>query len=407
MMFLVIVCACIQAVCSKSVTQFVPHANGTLEIQADDIVFLRNRTMQGLISEVDSVQLQQAALRKDLSDAAASRQDLITTLSATVASAAQQQTMLNNLASQLAMTQSQLAATQTQLAAMQAAASSTATTPSSSEMIFVAGGDGKSTEYYTGNADNGRGWKDGPQMLQSREGPGLAYFNNKLYVFGGRVSDATTEVLINMKWQYSVPMPSARRRVRAVIYRGRVFVIGGAVGTSDAGVKTVEAFNGTHWDSSVPNMKTARSYCATAVFNNRIYVLGGWPRVRNVEYYDGGNAWVDIGDALTVHRGYASAAVFRGQLHVFGGVGTQNENVISLVQAFDVDMTNSTFGVSVTRRLRHDTVVYKGAVWLIGGDGSSKPRLEASIYNGVVAFKTEGVDMMRKARRFPAAVVIS
>ena len=95
-------------------------------------------------------------------------------------------------------------------------------------------------------------WSRGPH-LPPRGTAGAAVWHGSIYVFGGE-SQRTGSVLADVlrlapgasNWQRVGRMPAARNYARAVVYRGRIYVVGGSTVAgsvhSSTGSRIVETF---------------------------------------------------------------------------------------------------------------------------------------------------------------------
>lgn len=92
-------------------------------------------------------------------------------------------------------------------------------------------------------------------------------------------------------------------------------------------------------------MWNARRYFDAAVYNNRLYVVGGAPEsvADKVEYFDG-VAWRIASAVLDSSQGGATVSAFSGMLFVLGGAHSADGvdyTVVDTVQTFDSDKKNS------------------------------------------------------------------
>lgn len=156
----------------------------------------------------------------------------------------------------------------------------------------------------------------------------------------------------------------------ATTFNGELYVLGGR-GSSGPYLNTVEKFNGVQWQPVAP-MWNARRYFDAAVYNNRLYVVGGAPEsvADKVEYFDG-VAWRIASAVLDSSQGGATVSAFSGMLFVLGGAHSADGvdyTVVDTVQTFDSDKKNSsargtgawsTSSASMlTTRYYHSAIVY-------------------------------------------------
>jgi N-acetylneuraminic acid mutarotase len=143
-------------------------------------------------------------------------------------------------------------------------------------------------------------WRARASMAVGRVGPGIAAVNGKIYVMGGSVgsSDATRQAVASVEeydvatntWTTKASMPIASVFPAALLAsNGRIYVIGGA--NSATGVlDTVQEYDPAMntWTTRAP-MPTGRwSLSAVQSSNGKIYAIGGNRNgaLRTVEAFD-------------------------------------------------------------------------------------------------------------------------
>ncbi|WP_162558687.1 PKD domain-containing protein [Robertkochia solimangrovi] len=137
-------------------------------------------------------------------------------------------------------------------------------------------------------------WIQGPQIPAERRrgGAGLVIYNNKFYVVGGNTighnggyvnwldefDPATGE------WTVLPNAPHARDHFQAEVYNGKIYAIGGRLSGGTGGVfaplvPEVDVYNIAtgSWTTlaASKNLPTPRAAAANALFENKIYVMGG------------------------------------------------------------------------------------------------------------------------------------
>ncbi|WP_338555322.1 kelch repeat-containing protein [Paenibacillus sp. KS-LC4] len=164
----------------------------------------------------------------------------------------------------------------------------------------------------------------------------------KLFLVVTAVSLMTSSLFFSAKinaaedtyeWVNRQVMLEGRTAPGVVEYQGNVYLFGGAsTGTA--------AYNGTasnlsykydpltnSW-SKLANMKYSRIAFVATVYQNKIYVIGGYtrdessnknPRRTSVEIYDPANNSWSNGVSLPVGRSWSGATVINDNLYVFGG----------------------------------------------------------------------------------------
>lgn len=133
-------------------------------------------------------------------------------------------------------------------------------------------------------------------------------------------------------WQARSPMPTARNHAAAGVVGGRIYVIGGRLGSSrvSAGSNTdvVENYDPAtdSWGAVGQRMPTARSGMGWATYRGKVYIAGGeiydshmFAAIRAVEAYDPAtNQWSILPPMPTARHG-VNVAVIGDRLYVIGG----------------------------------------------------------------------------------------
>ncbi len=191
----------------------------------------------------------------------------------------------------------------------------------------------------------------------SRSGQSLVVFKNGVWLLGG--SDAAG-ALKNDVWNYAAEVIrrssletawrelkadddnnnswSARQNHSSVVYKGRVWILGGNDGSykndvwsSNDGISWREATTNANW--------SARSEHSSVVFDNKMWVLGGrdGSDKKDVWYSTDGKNWSEvttssIWDARDAH----SSVVFRDKIWVLGGKNNiANKNDVWFLSELD------------------------------------------------------------------------
>ena len=198
-------------------------------------------------------------------------------------------------------------------------------------------------------------WSALPPMPTPRGALAAAAVGNKIYVVGGAKIPAgmdlrdgliprgpiellgTMEVFDSEKnsWTTLQPMTLSRNHHDVAYLDGKLYVIGGAVGSCFPGgwassVPMNEVYDiatGT-WSTRAP-MPTVRSGLAVAALDDKIYAIGGegwvdeWAGIfgTNEAYDPESNSWAEAAPMPIPRRGFAKA-VLGGKLYAISGVST-------------------------------------------------------------------------------------
>ena len=125
-------------------------------------------------------------------------------------------------------------------------------------------------------------------------------------------------------WQDAAPMPDPRGEVAAARVGDEIAVVGGFE-RGDANSARVDAYSPARdtW-RRLPDLPVSVDHAMAAATNGRLYVLGGYGRLRvklrSAWALSPGGGWRAL-PALPAPRAAGGAAVVRGRLYVAGGVG--------------------------------------------------------------------------------------
>ncbi|HXX83065.1 MAG TPA: kelch repeat-containing protein [Casimicrobiaceae bacterium] len=195
-------------------------------------------------------------------------------------------------------------------------------------------------------------WKALAPMPTKRGSPVAVTAGDRIYVIGGatlppgskepavlpgrpHISVGTVEEYdpATNTWRARTAMPTPRNHATAGAVNGRIYVIGGRVGTSfissgSSNVDVVEEYDAAAdaWGAARARMPSARSAMASGVYEGRIYVTGGEGQdsqrmytFRALEAYDpASNTWAVL-PSMPVSRHGLAGAVVGNRLHMVSG----------------------------------------------------------------------------------------
>ncbi len=264
----------------------------------------------------------------------------------------------------------------------------------------------------TANATSADGiWTARAEMPTPRWEHYTCVVDGKIYVIGGagpvyealgtvEVYDPATDT-----WETKSPMPTARQGLSTSVVNGKIYAIGG-VESSSASFANTEKFSTVEeydpatdtWSTKSP-MPTARGWHSANVVDGKIYIIGGARgttpaevHVVTVEVYDPAtDTWSQKGD-MPVSRGAGSGSMVDGKIYFFGGYGGKQR-----VDEYDPSTDTWTQKSEMpTARVGLSTSVLDGKIYLIGGFGHSG-------YRGVttVAFYDPATDTWTTAPDMP------
>ncbi len=195
-------------------------------------------------------------------------------------------------------------------------------------------------------------WLTNAPMPTARLLLGVAAANGKIYAIGGSktatVFQDDTETNVNEEydpstntWTQKAPMLTARSAFAITVYQNKIYVIGGYIHNDGNVVGTTEVYDPTAntWTTKTP-MPTPRFGLSANVVNDKIYLSGGSLRtsiavemrpVNVTEVYDPTtDSWTTQASMPKAVYNYASAVV-NGKIYVINGVGPTTENGIGVI----------------------------------------------------------------------------
>jgi N-acetylneuraminic acid mutarotase len=197
---------------------------------------------------------------------------------------------------------------------------------------------------------NAKSWSKGPDLPTPRGALTATAYENKIYAIGGAKNPtystpelrptvpvenmATTEVLdiATGTWSTAAPMLTARNHHGASLIDGKIYVVGGRIGSTfiiglSNNVSTNEVYDiaKNTW-AAVLGMPTPRSGVGTAVLNGRMHVLGGEAYLNDLvgtyrthEAFDPNtNTWQRLPPMPTPRHGLAVAEI-GGKMYAVSG----------------------------------------------------------------------------------------
>jgi N-acetylneuraminic acid mutarotase len=200
-------------------------------------------------------------------------------------------------------------------------------------------------------------------------------------------------------WEEKAPVSVARFAYDGVeVLDGKIYFVGGY----DSSAKnTAERYdpNTNQWETLNP-MSTARYGHAAAVFNGKLYAIGG-KGLSSVEVFDPQTGQWSAGPALPSEVNYLTAITVGGKILLVGGRNASDQNINQVLE-FD-PATNQWSQKAGMPTARHGMklVLLEGRIWAIGGnDGSNTSKVE--IYD-VANNSWTTAPSLTSARHLPSA----
>lgn len=168
-----------------------------------------------------------------------------------------------------------------------------------------------------------------------------ATIEETIYTIGGDPFLNKNEAFNNSTWQTKAPMPTGRQHIAGCELNGIIYVLGG-LESWDIISDKVEAYNpATNSWTSPTTLPIPKHNIITASYNDEIFVIGGeirngtdiWPISQTLEIYNVNSKEWRKGGYLPEHICQGKAIVYNNEIYVIGG-WTYDTN-------FDFIVTNS------------------------------------------------------------------
>jgi len=237
-------------------------------------------------------------------------------------------------------------------------------------------------------------WTTKKSMPTARKGHAIAVYQNKIYVIGGIIGESdpvssgytgVTEVYdpLTDTWETMEPMPTARGDLCANVVNEKIYLIEGRKHGGvfpfyqNPAVNEVYDPSTDSWSTKTP-IPTSTFVYASAVVDNKIYVMGGFSRGHlNQIYNPETDAWSygkEISTAVVSAAAGATTGVLAPKrIYVLGG---QDDNNIAfnLTQVYDPVTDMWTTGTPMpTPRWALGVAVVNDELYAIGGyDGDTR-----------------------------------
>jgi N-acetylneuraminic acid mutarotase len=229
-----------------------------------------------------------------------------------------------------------------------------------------------------------------------------------IYVLGGP-STAVVDRFDGRRWHRETKLPGGKVNApAAVALDGRIYLIGGFSGSSNAPLSTVRVYDATArtWTSAAP-LPAPRGGHAAAVLDGKIHVIGGGnseSTIADHSVYDPAtNTWSEAAP-LPRAEGSPAAVVFEGKLYAIGGRSGMSD--FGDVYVYDPASNSWSTGPSISPRGTAGAAVFHDAIYLFGGESQSRFRTLRDVLKlSAGAASWTRVALLPKARNYARAVV--
>ncbi len=210
-------------------------------------------------------------------------------------------------------------------------------------------------------------------------------YDGKIYAFGGIDGGAplSSSDVIDMQAMFVSPlnnMPTNRTNATASTYGDQIYVFGGnsSLGAAGSGGTATEAYNPlTNTWSSMTAMPNTRINGISAAVGNKIYLMGGTDgigsgaqTVTDIDVYQPlSNSWSTLSTSIPTARDGASSVVFNDMIFIMGGFvsGSASSSV-------DVYNTNTNTWSSIasmnSSRANFASAIMGDKLYVFGGESS-------------------------------------
>ncbi|MEJ8305530.1 Kelch repeat-containing protein [Saccharibacillus sacchari] len=224
-------------------------------------------------------------------------------------------------------------------------------------------------------------WKEMSPLPEGRSAAAVVTVNGKIYTIGGSAGGSesakgtkrdTTYVYdpIQNLWSIKAPMPTARAAVTAAVYNDEIYVIGGYYGTNNTRTNKVEVYNTKTdtWRTASP-MSSARSWASAVTVDNKIYVIGGHDNsklLNTVESFDVITQTWQQKNNFPVATQAKSVVYHKGNIYALGGsYPIERDNGV-----YRLDLEKDTWvktAVMPQSRNGSGAFLYQDQIYVVGG----------------------------------------
>jgi N-acetylneuraminic acid mutarotase len=204
-----------------------------------------------------------------------------------------------------------------------------------------------------------------------------------VYVLGGPGS-AAVDRFDGRTWRtIARGIPGGALNAPAAVARGgRIYVIGGFAGATNLPTTTVRTFDpaARKW-ASAPALPAPRGGHAAVVLDGKIHVLGGGNSVSTIadhSVFDPATGQWTAAAPLPRAEGSPAAVVLGGKIYAIGGRSGFED--YGTVFVYDPAQDTWTRGPSIPPRGTAGAAIYKGAIYVFGGESQSASRVLADVY---------------------------
>ena len=260
-----------------------------------------------------------------------------------------------------------------------------------SDVFFIGGipKSGRTTDVVEQYALPQRAWTRRAPMPTPRATAASVMHGGRLYVIGGRNESGILNVVESYDvasdtWATEAPMPSPVWNAMAAAVANKIYVFGGLVGTGDQRQTTdeVKAYDPTQrsW-STGPRMPQGKQNAAIAIFDGKIYIIGGMTgsaglsgsSTNAVDVFDPASGRWQVAAPMSAVRTGSKAIVVDGRIYAVGGA--RGGEAIDTSEIYDPRANTWQPGPQLkARRTGHCVEFVAGRGLVVGGASGAETR---------------------------------
>jgi len=244
-------------------------------------------------------------------------------------------------------------------------------------------------------------WHAAPPLPSARAAHAVAAAAGAIYVIGGSGGQLDVDRFDGKRWTVATRLPHGGLNApAAAVLDGRIYVIGGFEQQTNLPTDRVEVYDPKHrtW-SDGPKLPAPRGGHAAVVLDGKIHVLGGGNSVSTLADHDVfdplAQQWTEAAP-LPRSEGSVAAAVFHGALYAIGGRSGPSD--FGDVYVYDAQHDAWKSGPPIPPRATGGAVVYRNAVYYVGGESQATGKTLAGVYR-----LARGADRWVRATALPVA----